>query len=585
MHKIYKIYSSIEKNPKIKLLFLTVLIIMVTILETIGIGFLLPLLSIFVNDLGTIQDKLVIFSDFPRIYNYLVSLEKKELIYLCIYIILITYFIKFVVVLYFVQHLSRFVYDAQASLSHALFNSYLEKSYIFHLNRNSSELIRNVTVEVGVFVGSILLPIIYIFTESIILIGLLSFLILMDPLIILSVFTVFVTIIFLINFLSKNFLKNWGEIRQKKSSLIIQSLQEGLCAIKEIKILGLEQEFSNNFKKQNYLKNKVESNIMTFQQIPKLFLEFFGVIFFISIVLYFILLEKDFNYIVPVLGIFAATAFRLLPSANKVLVNLNAFRYGFPVVSVIFSEIEKIDKNKKIVKKSDRGSLLFSSMKLINVSFTYTTAEKLILNQISLNINNGEKIGFCGPSGAGKSTLLDVISGLLKATSGEILINNKTINEINNEWQNIIGYVSQFPYLIDDTLKKNIAFGFAEDEIDEKRIVQIIKETHLERLLETLPNGVNTFIGENGAKLSGGQKQRIAIARALYRDCQILILDEATSALDEITEGKILKSIDKYKLYKTILVISHRKSSLKNCDKIFMLNDYGKIKQIEFKNI
>jgi len=584
MFKIYKIYSIVEKNPKIQLLILSFWIILVTILETFGIGMLIPLLSIFMNSLEEIRDKLTLLSNFPIIYNYFIALDKKQLIYFCIFTILIIYFIKSLVVIYFGLYSSRFVYNIQASLSGIMFNSYLGKPYNFHLNKNSSELIRNITGEVGVFVGSVLIPLIYIFTESVISITLLSFLILLDPMIILSVCFSFAIILFLITIFSKNFLKNWGKIRQEKSAIVIKNLQEGLGAIKEIKILGLESEFSNNFQKQNYLKNRVESNIMAFQQIPKVFLELLAITTFSSIVIYFVILKKDFEYIVPILGIFAATAFRLLPSANKILLNLNAFSYGFPVVSLIFNDIKKIDKNNHFFKKSEK-KLLFSSLNLNNVSFNYSSSGKLILNQVSLEVKAGQKIGFCGPSGAGKSTLIDIICGLLEVSSGEILINKRPIKEINREWQNIIGYVSQSPYLIDDTLKKNIAFGFDDDQIEDKKITEISKKIELDDLLKGLPDGINTFVGEKGARLSGGQRQRIAIARALYRDCQILVLDEATSALDNSTEKKIVNSIDRFRSQKTIFVISHRKSSLENCDKIFKLNNYGKIEQTAFKDI
>ena len=563
MFKIYKIYSIVEKNPKIQLLILSFWIILVTILEAFGIGMLIPLLSIFMNSVEEIRDKLTLLSNFPIIYNYFIALDKKQLIYFCIFTILIIYFIKSLVVIYFGLYSSRFVYNIQASLSGIMFNSYLGKPYNFHLNKNSSELIRNITGEVGVFVGSVLIPLIYIFTESVISITLLSFLILLDPMIILSVCFSFAIILFLITIFSKNFLKNWGKIRQEKSAIVIKNLQEGLGAIKEIKILGLESEFSNNFQKQNYLKNRVESNIMAFQQIPKVFLELLAITTFSSIVIYFVILKKDFEYIVPILGIFAATAFRLLPSANKILLNLNAFSYGFPVVSLIFNDIKKIDKNNHFFKKSEK-KLLFSSLNLNNVSFNYSSSGKLILDQVSLEVKAGQKIGFCGPSGAGKSTLIDIICGLLEVSSGEILINKRPIKEINREWQNIIGYVSQSPYLIDDTLKKNIAFGFADDQIEDKKIIEISKKIELDDLLMGLPDGINTFVGEKGTRLSGGQRQRIAIARALYKDCQILVLDEATSALDNSTEKKILNSIDKFRSQKTIFVISHRKSSLEN---------------------
>lgn len=584
MKNIFKIYFESTDKPKIKLFILIFLIFVVTAFETIGIGMLIPLLSIFVRDLGEIKESLKLISDFPVIYNYLFLLNKKQMIYLCLVLIILIYFLKSLIVTYFGIYSSRFVYKAQASISNILFNNYLSKPYNFHLNKNSSELIRNITSEVGVFVGSILLPSIYILTETMVALALLSFLFFLEPVLIFSVTAAFLTIMVVMHFLGKNFLKRWGEIRQEKTSLLIKNLQEGLGAIKEIKILGIENEFSKNFQKQNYLKAAAESNMMAFQQIPKSLLEFFAILFFVFLVFAFLHANKVFADIIPILGIFAATAFRALPSANRIMVNLNALRYGLPVLPIIVYELDKVDKN-NLTQTRTKKKILFSSIKLKEVSFKYSQQSKTILEKITLNINAGEKIAFTGPSGSGKSTLIDLICGLLEPTAGEILINQKDIKESMQEWQNVIGYVSQSPYLIDDSLKKNIAFGLNDAEIDNKRIMELVKKVHLGSLVENLSNGINTLLGEKGVRLSGGQKQRIAIARALYRDCQILVLDEATSALDGELEEKILNSLNELKLNKTLLVISHRKSSLQRCDKIFKFNNFGKISEILFKDL
>jgi ABC-type multidrug transport system fused ATPase/permease subunit len=584
MKNIFKIYFASTDKPKIKLFILIFLIFVVTVFEAIGIGMLIPLLTIFVRDLGEIKESLKLISDFPVIYDYLFLLNKKQMIYLCLVLIILIYFLKSLIVTYFGIYSSRFVYKAQASISNILFNNYLSKPYNFHLNKNSSELIRNITSEVGVFVGSILLPSIYILTETMVALVLLSFLFFLEPVIIFSVTVAFLTIMVVMHFLGKNFLKKWGEIRQEKTGLLIKNLQEGLGAIKEIKILGIENEFSKNFQKQNYLKAAAESNMMAFQQIPKSFLEFFAILFFVILVFAFLYANKAFVDIIPILGIFAATAFRALPSANRIMVNLNALRYGLPVLPIIVYELDKVDKN-NLTQTRTKKKILFSSMKLKEVSFKYSPQSKPILEKITLNINAGEKIAFTGPSGSGKSTLIDLICGLLEPTAGEILINQKDIKESMQEWQNVIGYVSQSPYLIDDSLKKNIAFGLNDAEVDNKKIMELVNKVQLGSLVENLSNGINTLLGEKGVRLSGGQKQRIAIARALYRDCQILVLDEATSALDGELEEKILNSLNELKLNKTLLVISHRKSSLERCDKIFKFNNFGKISEILFKDL
>ena len=584
MRSILKIYFATISEPKIKLFILIFLILACTIFETIGVGMLIPLLSVFVSDLGEIKESLKLISGFPVIYNYLILLNKKELIYLCLFSIIFVYFLKSLLVGYFGLFSSKFVYKVQTSISNILFSNYLRKPYNFHLNKNSSELIRNVTSEVGVFVGSILVPSIYIATEAMVALALLSFLVFLDPVAISSVAATFLVIIVVMHFVSKGFLKRWGEIRQEKTGLLIKNLQEGLGAIKEIKILGVENEFSKNFQKQNYLKAMAESNMMAFQQIPKVLLEFFAILFFVILVFIFLNANKELEDIIPILGIFAATAFRLLPSANRILVNLNALRFGLPVLPTIVYELSMVDKN-NLTQSRTAKKILFSSMKLREVSFKYSPQGKIILEKITININAGEKIGFSGPSGSGKSTLIDLICGLLEPTSGEITINQKNIKGVMHEWQNMIGYVSQSPYLTDDTLKRNIAFGLSDDEIDNEKIMQLINKVQLGSLVANLPNGINTFLGEKGTRLSGGQRQRIAIARALYRDCQILILDEATSALDSELEEKIFNSVDELKLNKTILVISHRKTSLENCDKIIKFNNLGKISTMLFKDL
>ena len=274
----------------------------------------------------------------------------------------------------------------------------------------------------------------------------------------------------------------------------------------------------------------------------------------------------------PTIGLFAIASFRMLPSINKILVSLQNIRSTLPAVDVLSSELNNKDENKKSFE--NKKELIFKdSLALENVSFKYSDKRKFEFNKINLKIKKNKMIGLIGESGSGKSTLVDLIVGLLLPDEGSIKVDGQNINNHLDDWRSKIGYVSQTTYLMDESLEKNIAYTLNEDEIDKTRVNETIRLSELDKVLVGLPDGIKTIVGERGVQLSGGQIQRIGIARALYHNPELLIFDEATSSLDSTTEDKIINTIKNFKNIKTIIIISHRLSAVKHCDKVYNLEN------------
>jgi len=274
---------------------------------------------------------------------------------------------------------------------------------------------------------------------------------------------------------------------------------------------------------------------------------------------------------------FAAVAFRLMPSMNRILASIHSLRYGLPAVNTLYHEFKTAVPTKDT--ENNTGIRLKKTLSLRNLSYTYDEAKTPAVNNISININNGDSIGFIGTSGSGKSTLLDMVLGLLTPDTGNIFIDDVDIKQNLRNWQSQIGYVAQSIFLTDDTLRRNVAFGIAEDKIDNNAVWSAIVAAQLEQFIEDLPDKLETMVGERGVRLSGGQRQRIGIARALYHDPTVLILDEATSALDMKTEEEVMRSISALQGTKTILIVAHRLTTLKNCTQIVEL-EHGRIKKM-----
>jgi ATP-binding cassette, subfamily B, bacterial PglK len=538
------------------------------IMESFGLGLLLPIVNLIIEP--------EILNKYVEIKSFFSSLgidSNLELITSAMIIFSLIYFLKTGLLLYITYKQADFSQDIAQFLSSKLYGSYLKRDYIINLNTNSATLIRNTVTEVNqlttVIQNGLLLT-----TEIAISLSILLTLLYIDPV---GASSVFVFLFFsgsLLYLTLRGYIYRLGLKKLNADENRTISLVQGYNAFKEVKIFKKENFFIKNFIRQNILFYNFMKKLIVVQQVPRLYLELISVIGLSVFVVSNILRGIDVQNLIAVLSVFALAAFRLIPSVNRILTNLQAVRYAVPSVNLLYNEFfnfnkKNIDdisvKNKKINK-----NFLISINKL---SFKYPETDFYALKNISLDIPFGSTAGIIGKSGSGKSTLVDILIGLLNPSSGSVEFNNNNIFNNINSWRGKVGYVPQTIFLIDDSLKRNIAFGVQDDKIDMDRLKRVIEESQLTELINSLPDGINNIVGERGVKLSGGQRQRIGIARALYNDPKILILDEGTSALDSNTEKFIMNSIDYFKGQKTIILIAHRYSTLSNCDIIYEMSN------------
>jgi ABC-type multidrug transport system fused ATPase/permease subunit len=372
--------------------------------------------------------------------------------------------------------------------------------------------------------------------------------------------------------LTKTKLSVWAELRQKHNTLYLKSLIEAFNSIKDIKIYGKEDYFLSAFSKSNNIVYEAGKRVLTLRQVPRVLLEFLGVFSFALFISFLLLQNYKVEELIPVLGIFVASAFRVLPSITNSISALQEIRYSQNSICSLYKEFSMLGSSDEQSNVNKLVSFT-KTIELRNLTFKYPESDNIVLNNINLTIDKGTIIGFIGESGSGKSTLVDLISGLLTSKSGSITIDGININELLFGWKKKIGYVQQSIYLTDESIRNNIAFGLKDEVIDENAIWRALKTANLDTFVRSLPAQLDTIVGEKGVKFSGGQRQRVGVARALYTDPDIIIFDEATSALDVDTETKIVKEISSLRGIKTIIIITHRESSIKYCDKIYRIKN------------
>jgi ABC-type multidrug transport system fused ATPase/permease subunit len=468
---------------------------------------------------------------------------------------------------------SAFATNLSEEITEKLFYSYLNQSYEFHIQRNSSVLLKNLQHDANQIMH-ICSAYITIFLEFLVILGLSIFLFIIEPK---GAITLVLTVCFfsyLFHKITSKRIAMWGEVQNYSHSLKNQYILQALGGIKEIKILGRIDMFFDKFKKLNKNLSKIHINYSIISGIPRVYLEFLAMLGLSILIIEMTLLSKSIETILPVIGIFLASAFRLLPSINKILGSLQLLKINQTVITNLKNEFRT---SPILNQKKDNLEIIFNKEIIFkNISYHYPNSIKNVLENINFQIKKGDLIGIVGKSGSGKSTLIDLLIGVLIPSQGGIYVDGININNYMASWQSKIGYVPQNIYLTDDSLKNNIALGIDEKNIDEGLLNESIINADLFDFIQSLPNQLDTSVGERGVRLSGGQRQRIGIARALYHKPSILVLDEATSALDNETEKNVMNSVIKLKNKITIIVIAHRLTTLKECNYILNLQE-GKL--------
>ena len=582
MSFVQRVLSLIGRKHRTESLLLIFLVLLGTILEAMGLGSIFPLLTIIskpeiINDYPTISDYLIRFS--PGNFVFLSSFNLSDSIKI-LFSALILFFLliglKTFIQVILSWRRSCFVAKLKSYWMGEILNEYLYQPYIFHLKKNSANLIKN--VESSTIFSSVIGMSIVLLIEIFVFISFSIVLFIAEPIGFLVVFFTFLIAAYAFSYFSKKKMYLWGGEVYHNNIYALKHMQQALGGIKETKLLGKEEIFKKIYNFHNVKVAGLERNMDFFQTLPKLWLELLFVMLIIFLVVLFSLQGKSIITILPVMGIFAAAGFRLVPSVNRILTGLQYLSSMVPPVEIIYDEYLKIRRLRDITKKVAEPIEFKKSIKLEKIEFYYDSKLQKVLSSINLEISKGQIIGFFGESGAGKSTLIEIIGGLLEPSSGSLKIDDAVINSSNlGAWQRKIGYVPQNVYLLDDSIRKNIAFGLSKNEIEDDKIYDACRGANLYKFIDSLPQKLDTSVGERGTQLSAGQRQRIGIARTLYYDPEVIIFDEATNNLDTKNEEEILKLISSLKKDKTILMISHRESAIKTCDFIYYL-DSGRIK-------
>lgn len=484
----------------------------------------------------------------------------------------------------------RYSWNRNHSLANRLFAMYLSEPYVFFLNRNTSELTKNILDEVLLIVTGILNSSLMVFKGGVVIVFVCTLLLVMDPLLAFIVsMTLGSSYIFLFHASSK-VLHRIGRERAESNVKRFKYVNEALGGIKVLRVLGRERFFLDQFSEHSLRVSNNFAQKLTIAQLPRYAFEVIAFGGVLIIILYFLATEKDVEQIIPMLALYAFAGYRLMPSMQTVFDKAANLRYTMPSLNILYDEIINSRAHSE-VKLLHEDSFDFKleneGIRLKDVSFSYPEQESPVLTKLNIFIPVNQTVGLVGATGSGKTTIIDIILGLLNPTEGELLVDDLQINTSNiSKWQKQIGYVPQDIFLTDESVTRNIAFGIVDSEINKDAVINAAKVANLhEFITNELPESYDTVVGERGVRISGGQKQRIGIARALYHDPNVLILDEATSALDGVTEEAIMQAINDLSHKKTIIMIAHRLTTLQECDEIFVLEQGDIVAKGTYQNL
>jgi ABC-type multidrug transport system fused ATPase/permease subunit len=563
-----KILNILAKKQYNYLLILFIGSLIATFLELISLGSVpFFVMSVFNRDI-LIKN----FSFFLDL-NFLYSLSDNKIILIASLVLAIAFIFKKFHLFLMNCIQARVFKSLRISLANKMFNLYINVPYKFHLNKNPTELLKIINFDTS-RASSLVLSLITLFREILVLLTIFTLLFYVDYKVSLLVFSVLFTFASIFYFLTKKKLSLGGEKIQFFLGKVMKTITEAFGAIKEIKILNKEIFIETLFKKNFEKMESYNAVNYVISSSPRLFLEITSIFIFIIIILIFIYTEKSLTLLLPVLSLLGISTIRLLPVFNSISMNLSQIKALMPSLDLVNNELDYFKLiSKDSANKDLKEELSFNkSINFNKVFFQYPGSDKLTISDLNLKIKSGSKIGIIGKSGSGKSTFVDLLLGLLEPKTGEILVDNKNISKNLYQWRNLIGYVPQEIYLLDDTIKNNIALGVLENEFNYNLLEQAIKLSELSDLIKDLPLGIDTEVGNRGVRLSGGQKQRLGIARALYKNPAVLILDESTNSLDLENERKIINNIMLLDVRKTIIIISHRHEIIKNLDNIFIFD-------------
>ncbi|MEC1787324.1 ABC transporter ATP-binding protein [Schinkia azotoformans] len=581
---LIKARTLIERKEQAKFGLLLILMIIASLFEMMGMGLIVPFIGLVTNPEMIIENKIL-----NSMFQILSLSSANSFIIMFAFILVITYILKNIFLLFFYSFQYKLIYQNRVNLSERLFKEYLKKPYAYQLQTNSSEMVTNVNHEVSRLFNGVLIPLLFLISEIIIALGIVSLLLFVSPLPTISLALLLTISIGIFLTIFKNKLEQAGRYEQDSISQMTKWINQGLGAIKIVKVNGKESFFLEQFKKHSEVFVEALRYIQVLNQVPRLFIETIIVtaILFVMVML-LVINGKDLSVLLTTMALFSMSTFRLMPSSTKIVSSLSSIRYNYSALEIIYNDLmsmEKVSDEFASFKQSEGlpEKYFSNEIKVDRLYFTYTEANEPCIKGISMTIPIGQSVALVGKSGSGKTTLVDLMLGLHLPDSGSIFVDGKNLADILPIWKNKVGYIPQSIYLSDDSILRNVAFGIDDRLIDVEQVWKALEAAQLKEFVEKLPNQLETSVGEQGVRLSGGQRQRIGIARALYHNPEIIFLDEATSALDNDTEKEIMKAIDSLKGEKTLIIIAHRLTTIEKCDHIFEIED-GQVKVVKDEN-
>ena len=570
---VTEILKTLNNKQKKQLAFVQLLFCIMSVTQITSVAFIAPFLSLVTDREYYKSNKL-----FTYIFNYFQFQEYDSFLIFIGVLIILAILLSNILTIFATWYSTKFALKLGGDLSCSLFGYYLNKEYLFHTYNHSSKLTANIHSELSRVMNKLLIPLLNINSKMMMALLILSGLLYIDPVLtLLTLVTLGGSYVAIYYFVRKR-LSHYGKIISKLAVSYHKTMNEGFGSIKEAKLLGNEGKITSSFHEIVEDLAIINSKSHVIEQSPRYILEAIAFSGILSITIFLLSQGNDFSKTLPLLSLYAIAGYKLLPALQsifgsfaKVRTHSNAFMNVrddlISAEGLTFSDIRIKNDHPKPFKK----------LSLKDITFKYPSSSTLNLNKVTLSIEANKSIAFVGPTGSGKTTLVDVILGLLTPSEGTLSVDGvKLCSSTWREFQDGLSYVPQSIYLSDASIKANIAFGQRENEIDKEKVKVAAKTAELAEYIEALPEGYETEIGERGVRLSGGQRQRIGIARSIYFNASVLVLDEATSALDGITENAIMQSIEKLLHKKTIIMIAHRLSTVRNCDVIYML-EKGKI--------
>lgn len=549
-----------------------------TLLDFFGISLILPFVNILVNA------ESLHGAGWYGLVSRLIGAEDTASVLLFITLLMIAvYIVKNLFMLFLLNLRVRFIGTNKVKMGTRMITCYMHKPYTFHLQRNTAEIIRNINGDVG-GAFAVISGIFSLISDILIVVALVVYLLAVDFAMTLGVMGALAVCSAIYFLFVRKAIRNMGQKNRKVTARMFKAIQQAMGGIKEVKIIGREKYFAEVYNDAGIESVRLSKQYSVLSAIPGRLIETLCMCTILSILALKIASGENLSEVVPSLSAFAVAAIRLLPRANGINNSINSITYSMPSLEALYDDLVESDREEAErlreaeAKKQQKKTVAHGEEQDIfvrSVTYTYPNKNEPVLQNVSLTIAHGSSVGIIGATGAGKTTLVDLILGLLKPDSGTICYGTLDIHEDYAQWQKHIGYIPQSIYLVDDTIRSNVALGIDAEQIDDEAVWSALENAQLADFVRSLEDGLDTIIGERGVRISGGQRQRIGIARALYYDPEILFFDEATSSLDNETEAAVMESINALGNRKTMIIVAHRLTTLRGCDKIYRVDEAG----------